>query len=147
MSASGLSVTFFVVQHPWPFISCRFSSFCLRLHLVIYSQQVFACVGFAYPVWTKIRKKRVPGLNLRRKPVLRKRRRFSMKDGENSCRNRSDKGSWFNKSSLLEDDQLPLTSSALEGARRLKLEGLSMNRFPKTKRLQMFQYGLLIDKI
>ena len=35
---------------------------------------------------------------------------------------------------------LHLTSSASEGARRLKLEGLSNNRFPKTKRLQMIQY-------
>ena len=40
------------------------------------------------------------------------------------------------------------TISASEGARRLKLEGLSKNRFPKTKRLQIIQYGLLlIDKI
>ena len=40
------------------------------------------------------------------------------------------------------------TSSASEGARRLKLEGLTKNRFPKMKRLQMIQYGLLlIDKI
>lgn len=38
----------------------------------------------------------------------------------------TDKGSWFNQSSLLlEDDQLPSTSSASEGASRLKLEGLS----------------------
>ena len=36
---------------------------------------------------------------------------------------------------------LHLTSSASEGARRRKLaEGLSKNRFPKTKRLQMIQY-------
>ena len=35
---------------------------------------------------------------------------------------------------------LHLTSSASEGARRLKLEGLSKNCFPKTKRLQMIQY-------
>ena len=35
---------------------------------------------------------------------------------------------------------LQLTSSASEGARRLKLEGLSKKRFPKTKRLQMIQY-------
>ena len=35
---------------------------------------------------------------------------------------------------------LHLTSSASEGARRLKLEGLLKNHFPKTKRLQMIQY-------
>ena len=34
---------------------------------------------------------------------------------------------------------LHLTISAPEGARRLKLEGLSKNGFPKTKRLQMIQ--------
>ena len=34
---------------------------------------------------------------------------------------------------------LYLTSSPSEGARRLKLEGLSKNRFPKMKRLQMIQ--------
>ena len=34
---------------------------------------------------------------------------------------------------------LHLTSSASEGARQLKLEGLSKNRFPKTKRLQMIR--------
>ena len=37
----------------------------------------------------------------------------------------TDKGSWFNQSSLLEDDQLPSTGSVPEGASRLKLEGLS----------------------
>ena len=37
---------------------------------------------------------------------------------------------------------LHLTSSASEGARRLKLKGLSKKRFPKTKRLQMD--GLLL---
>ena len=35
---------------------------------------------------------------------------------------------------------LHLTSSASEGARRLQFEGLSKNRFPKTKRVQMIQY-------
>ena len=35
---------------------------------------------------------------------------------------------------------LHLTSTASEGARRLKLEGLSKNRFLKMKRLQMIQY-------
>ena len=37
----------------------------------------------------------------------------------------TDKGSWFNQSLFLEDDQLPSTSSVPEGASRLKLEGLS----------------------
>ena len=36
---------------------------------------------------------------------------------------------------------LHLTSSASEGARRLKLEGLSKKRFPKMERLQMIQYN------
>ena len=74
---------FFAVKHPASFTSCRLSSFCLRLQLVIYSHQVFACVRFAYCVWRNIRKKRVRGWKLRRKLVLRKRRRkFPMKDGE-----------------------------------------------------------------
>ena len=33
-----------------------------------------------------------------------------------------------------------MTSSVSEGARRLKLEGLLKNHFPKTKTLQMIQY-------
>ena len=73
---------FFAVKHPESFILCRLSSFCLRLQLVIYSHQVFACVRFAYRVWRKIRKKRVRGRKLRRKLVLRKRIKFPMKDGE-----------------------------------------------------------------
>ena len=41
---------------------------------------------------------------------------------------------------------LHLTSSAPESARRLKLEGLSKNRFPKAKRLQMIQYHGLFER-
>ena len=49
-NVSGLPVMFFAVKHPESFISCRFSSFCSRLQLVIYSHQVFAWVRFAYRV-------------------------------------------------------------------------------------------------
>ena len=117
------------------------------MHLVIYSHQVFACVGFAYPVKTKIRKKKSPWLKSKKKTGPKKKMKV-FDEGWRKTLAETDKGSWFNKSSLLESDQLPSTSSASEGARWLKLEGLSINLCPKTKRLQMIQCGLLlIEKI
>ena len=82
----------------------------------------------------KIKKEKSPWLKSNKKTGPKKEKVFD--EGWRKTRAETDKGSWFNKSSLLEDDQLPLTSSASEGARRLKLENLSMSRFPKTKRLQ-----------
>ena len=90
--------------------------------------QIVACVGFAYPVCTKIRKKP-------KKKTGPKKKKKVFEEG-------------WQQVLLLEDDQMPSTSSVSEGARRLKLQGLFMSRFRKMKRLQMVQYGLLlIDKI
>ena len=54
----------------------------------------------------KIKKEKSPWLKSKEKTVLRK-RRFSTKDGEKLLPKPIKAASWFNKSSLLEDDQLP----------------------------------------
>ena len=81
---------FFAVKHPESFISCRLSSFCLRLQLVIYSHQVFACVRFAYRVWPKKKKEKSPWLKTKKKTGPKKKKKKvsdELRMAQNSCRN------------------------------------------------------------
>ena len=99
--------------------------------MILYSHQVFACVSFAYPCMDKNKKEKIPWLKSKKKTGFKKKKRFSMKDGEKVLPK---------PIKALGSTSLHLTSSASKGARRLKLEGLSKKRFPKTKRLQMIRY-------
>ena len=80
----------------------------------------------------KNKKEKIPWLKSKKKTSPKKKKVFddTMKDGEKLL---------AKPIKALGSTSLHLTSSASEGARRLKLEGLSKNGFPKTKRLQMIQ--------
>ena len=73
----------------------------------------------------KNKREKSPWLKSKKKTGPKKKKQRVFNEGWRKTLAETDKGSWFNQSSLLEDDQLPSTSSVPEGASRLKLEGLS----------------------
>ena len=73
----------------------------------------------------KKKKEKSPWSISKKKTGPKKKKKKVFDEGLRKNLAKTDKGSWFNQSLFLEDDQLPSTSSAPEGASRLKLEGLS----------------------
>ena len=66
--------------------------------VILYSHQVYPCVSFAYPVWIKNKKEKIPWLKSKKKTGPKKKKVFD--EGWRKTLAETDKSSWFNKSSL-----------------------------------------------
>ena len=87
----GLLVTFFAVKYRGSFISCRFSYFCLRLHLVIMPS--FRLCWFCVSCMDKNKKENSSWLKSKKKTGPKKK---VFDEGWRKALAETDKGSWFN---------------------------------------------------